>query len=93
MVFFGNNMSHIANIRLGRALYGMFSGILLAIAYGTILETSHLECTQTVSSGMERECVGEYQIVDGPNIVGVVMSIIFALMFLYLAISDHKKEE
>ncbi len=81
------------NNYLNRGIYALIAGMLIVSAYISFITKNHTVCDQLVQTRDGQECVGDYVLVNGPDVVGVVMQIIFAGILFWLAVSKRKDGE
>lgn len=60
--------------------HGLISGVFLAFAYRTSLKDSHSDCSHWVRAGSERECVGDWIMVGGPDWFAVFLLLCVAAL-------------
>jgi hypothetical protein len=87
------NIDSSFNDRLTRALASGIAGALLVGAYLSFTSSYHIECEQYAGNGENRECVGDYKSVEGPDIFAGFLQIIVSGGAIWFAISDKSRNE
>lgn len=79
------NLDDLHNARINRTLYAIVAASLLVGAYFDFTRSYHLECDQYARTYDGQECVGDYIVVQGADIGGAMIQILFACFAGWLA--------
>lgn len=86
-------MDRQSNDRLNRALLGGIAGALLVGAYLSYTSAYHTECDQYAGRGDNRECVGDYITVKGPDMTKALIQLAFAGIAVWYAVSKRPERD
>ncbi|SRR6266545_2017564 len=78
--------------RVERTLAGFVGGLLIAGAISALQQRHHFECTQYAGHGDNRECVGDYRLVRGPDYQGAVLLVMLGYVALTLGMHSRENE-
>ena len=73
---------HAYPTRLSRVVFGVAGGLLIAVAYGELLRTSHAECV-TGTTGFNPECL-VFAAASGPAYGNAVIALLVAGVLIWL---------
>lgn len=92
--YFGSKWEadELANERLTRGIAGILAGALFVGAYLSFNAAYHSECTQTVRSRDEYECVGDYVRVPGGDRSGAFILAMFGILATWYAVAKHTED-
>lgn len=93
--YFGKRweMDRQSNDQLNRVIIGGIAGALLVGAYLSYTSDYHTECDQYAGRGDNRECVGDFVTVKGPDSGLALMQIAFAGVAAWYAVSKRPERD